>query len=224
MHWSAIPIHVIDFEGSRRSGILEVGVVTVSGGKVAETWTRLCRPIGHIPARDREVHGIDRNTAGREPLFDCEWERFVALRRNGIFGAHGAGTENHLLKSVWPYGEAAPDFAERGGRSNEWGPWIDTARLYGSIFPGLATLELQELVTVFSCGEKLNDLAKQHCPSERCRFHAALYDALASAVLLLDLLDRPGFEKTTLQWLLQMSRGAGRRQELAQRQLFSDSL
>ena len=34
MSWLAQPIFFVDFEGSRTSGILEYGVVTVQGGRV----------------------------------------------------------------------------------------------------------------------------------------------------------------------------------------------
>ena len=40
---------------------------------------------------------------------------------------------------------------------------------------------------------------------QNLHYHAALYDALAGAVLLLALLRRPEFAAATLPWLLQMS-------------------
>src|SRR5579871_3747647 len=46
MRWVEQPVFFIDFEGSHAAGILEYGVVTVLGGRVVETKTRLCRAAG----------------------------------------------------------------------------------------------------------------------------------------------------------------------------------
>ena len=32
--WSSVPIHVVDFEGSARTGVVEFGVATLLGGGV----------------------------------------------------------------------------------------------------------------------------------------------------------------------------------------------
>ena len=58
MRWAATPIHFIDFEGSAASGILEFGVVTLQGGGIAATHTRLCRATGPVAADDTKVHGL----------------------------------------------------------------------------------------------------------------------------------------------------------------------
>ena len=39
--WKDTPVHFIDFEGNSTSGIIEFGVVTLRGGEIAETRTRL---------------------------------------------------------------------------------------------------------------------------------------------------------------------------------------
>ena len=39
--WTEIPIHVVDFEGSLRTGVVEYGVVTLLGGDIINTSTRL---------------------------------------------------------------------------------------------------------------------------------------------------------------------------------------
>ncbi len=64
---------------------------------------------------------------------------------------------------------------------------------------------LEELIAACSLQPELDALAAQHCPSDRRRYHAALYDALGGALLLLALLRQPRFTKATIPWLLQMS-------------------
>lgn len=221
MHWREIPIHVIDFEGSRRSGILEYGLVTLAGGAIASTRTRLCRPLGRVDEMDIAIHRIRPSVAEAFPCFSDEWSMFCDLRRSGPLAAHFAGAENHLIKSVWPYPPASPDFAWPGRKLNDWGPWIDTGRLYAGLFPALESANLEALVAVFGYQEELDRLAEEHCPGGRCAYHAALYDALAAALLLLKLLERPSFAGASMAWLLENSCGSGpERDRLSQRELF----
>ena len=199
------PIHFIDFEGNRTSGIIEFGVVTLEQGKITSARTRLCRAIGRVGAEDTAVHGLSAETVAGEALFKDEWDYFAGLRQRGPLAAHFASVENSLLKSVWPYPRTAPDFAQMNRTVAEWGPWIDTGRLYPQFFPQLGDGKLEQLVSVCGLQSELDALAATHCPESRRHYHAALYDALAGAVLLLALLRRPEFGSSTIPWLLQMS-------------------
>jgi DNA polymerase III epsilon subunit-like protein len=219
--WSEHPIHFLDFEGNRTSGILEFGVVTLHSGAVAATRTRLCRPVGRISAEDTAVHGLRAETVAGEAPFKDEWEYFARLRESGPLAAHFAAVENSLLKSVWPYPRTAPDFSQQNRPAADWGPWIDTGRLYPQFFPRLGDGKLEQLVTACEVEGELAALAAEHCPPARRHYHAALYDALAGAVLLLALLRRPEFSAATLPWLLQMSTlDAEKRSALQQGDLF----
>ena len=104
MLWTDPPIHFIDFEGSIVSGILEYGIVTLRGGRIEKTHTRLCRATGRIREEDSAIHGLDAGALARFAPFFCEEEfaRFAALRETGPLGAHFAHVENSLIKSVWP--------------------------------------------------------------------------------------------------------------------------
>ena len=199
------PIHFIDFEGNRNSGIIEFGIVTLQLGNITSTRTRLCRAIGRIGAEETAVHGLDAETVAAEAPFKDEWEYFAGLRERGPLAAHFASVENSLLKSVWPYPRTAPDFAQMNRTVAEWGPWIDTGRLYPQFFPQLGDGKLEQLVAARGSQSELDRLAAAHCPESRRHYHAALYDALAGAVLLLALLRRPEFVPATIPWLLQMS-------------------
>ncbi len=221
MHWANTPIHFIDFEGNSTSGILEFGVVTLHGGDITATRTRLCRPLGRVSAADTAVHGLRAGSlAGEAPIAD-EWEYFAGLRESGPLAAHFAHVEHHLLKSVWAYPRSAPDFARPGKSTTEWGPWIDTGRLYPQFFPQLGDGKLEELITAGGLTNELKSLATVHCPAGRRHYHAALYDALAGALLLRALLARPEFAAATIPWLLQMSTlDGGKRGALQQGDLF----
>ena len=51
-------------------------------------------------------------------------------------------------------------------------------------------------------------MAETDCPAGRGHYHAALYDALASALLLARLFQETGFETVTLHWLLRQSQSS----------------
>lgn len=203
--WTEQPIHFIDFEGSAASGILEYGVATVVGGRVADAQTRLCRATGRVRAEDVAVHGIEPEAvAGRAP-FSEEFELFAGLRESGPLAAHFAGVENGLIKSVWPYPRRSPDFVRAGCSVLEWGPWIDTGRLYPQIYGGLASANLGALIDAFGLQAELDAAAARWCPPERARYHAALYDALAGALLLARLAGEPSVTDVSVAWLLTKS-------------------
>ena len=221
MHWADTSIHFIDFEGSTASGILEFGVVTLRNGAIAEPRTRLCRATGRGAAVDTAVHGLDERALRGTAPFKDEWEYFAGLRGSGPLAAHFAHAENHLLKSVWAYPRHAPDFARPGKTATEWGPWIDTGRLYPQFFPQLGDGKLEQLVAATGLQAELAELAAKHCPAGRRQYHAALFDALGGALLLRAMLQRPEFAEATIPWLLQMSTlDADKRGALQQGDLF----
>ncbi len=221
MHWADTPIHFIDFEGSGASGILEFGVVTLRGGELEAVHTRLCRPVGRVTAEDTAVHGLDAAALAAQAPFTDEWEYFAGLRGSGPLAAHFAHAENFLLKSAWPYPRTVTDFARPGREATEWGPWIDTGRLYGQLSPQLVSAKLEALVLTTGLQAELDTLAAQHCPAARRQYHAALYDALGGVLLLRALLQRPEYASATIPWLLQMSTlDSGKRSALQQGDLF----
>jgi len=205
MRWTDGPIHFIDFEGNGTSGIIEFGVVTLRNGGISETRTRLCAAIGRVNPEDTAIHGLGNDDLRAAAPFKEEWEYFAGLRGNGPLAAHFAQAENYLLKSVWAYPRSVPDFARPRRTVTEWGPWIDTGRLYPQFFPEFGKGKLEELIAAGGLQAELDALAALHCPASRRNYHAALYDALAGALLLQALLRRPEFAGATLPWLLQMS-------------------
>lgn len=177
-------MHVLDFEGGARTGVVEFGAATLLGGEIVSVQTGLCAPLGPIPAIDTQCHGLTgRDLAGCR-TFDAQWERFVSLRASGVLAAHNSPVEARLLAATWPHPSAVPSVSEDAVASAEWGPWIDTLRLARQWAPSLGDFRLAELVRSLRLGERLDALAAKHCPSDRRRFHCAGYDALAAALVL----------------------------------------
>ena len=220
-NWTAQPIFFVDFEGSRTSGVLEYGVATLFEGRIVEAHTRLCRAVGRVRPEDAAVHGLREEALAAHAPFADDWEFFASLRERGPLAAHYAGVENALLKSVWPYPRNSPDFARPGERVIEWGPWIDSARLYAQLYPRLDSGRLESLVAAGGLQAELDALAVTYCPPDRRRYHAALYDALAGALLLGSLARDPQLARLTTMQLLALSTLDGeKRDALQQRELF----
>ncbi|CAI8310335.1 MAG: DNA polymerase III PolC-type [Opitutia bacterium UBA7350] len=218
------PVHVIDFEGSRRSGIVEYGVVTLLEGRITETRTRLCAPTGEMQAREIQQHGIGQALLGNAKPFSEDWDYFAGLRSSGPLCAHNAGYEDALLKDVWSCPRRSLDFArpDSGAEIATWGPWLDTLQLYRHLYPDLARHNLSALIEIFELTKKLQTFALKFCPETRCRFHSALYDALASACLLLHLFQEPALKEVTLTWLLQQSASSDNAREALSQIEFPD--
>ena len=221
MAWTEQSIFFVDFEGSRASGILEFGVVEVRSGIVVNARTRLCRATGRVRAEDSAVHGLEETALAAHEPFAEEWNYFSSVREMGPLAAHYAGVENGLLKSVWPYPHNVPDFARPGARVAEWGPWVDTARLYAQLYPQLESGKLEALVAACGLQKELDAHAAAYCPPERRRYHAALYDALAGALLLGSLARDPQVSALSVMQLLALSTLDGaKRDALQQGDLF----
>jgi DNA polymerase III epsilon subunit-like protein len=221
MRWLEQPIYFIDFEGSTASGILEYGVVTLKGGRVTAAQSRLCAPTGSVRPADTEIHGLRAESLAGLAPFSADWEVFAGYREKGPFAAHYAGAENSLIKTVWPYPRESPDFARPGGTVAEWGPWIDSARIYSQLYPKLESGRLESLVAACGLQAELDSLSGQHCPPGRKRFHAALYDALAGALLLGSLSRYPQIASlTVMQFLALSTLDPDKRESIVQRELF----
>jgi len=221
MRWVEQPFFFVDFEGSHAAGILEYGVVTVVGDRVVETNTRLCRAAGRVRAEETAMHGLrEKNLVEHAPFTD-DFDFFAGRRDRGPLAAHYAGVENALLKAVWPYPRRSTDFARPGESLVDWGPWIDTGALYAQLYPRLVSLKLADLIVACGLQAELDVLAATHCPPPRRRYHAALYDALAGALLLTSLAREPWLaELSTAQMLALSALDPEKRDALQQRELF----
>lgn len=219
--WTEQPIFFLDFEGNQSSGVLEYGVAEVRRGKIGRTQTRLCQAIGRIREEDRAVHGLSEEELSPWSPFSDEWEFFATLRERGPLAAHYSGVENALVKSVWPYPRNSPNFARPGERVIDWGPWIDTARIFSQLYPDIGSGQLETLITTCGLREELDALAAERCPPKRRVFHSALYDALAGALLLVWLARDPRIANLTVMQMLALSTlDPQKREALQQGELF----
>ena len=154
---------MIDFEGNKELGVWEYGIVTLQNFSVSACEYKVC-----------------------SGDFEKNFETFASKRRSGIFCAHSAQVEDGLLRYYWASPGQVPFFF-KDGTTLSWGPWLDTKMIYRKLFKGLPSYELGDLVSTFSLKGELIELANKYCSNESCKFHHALFDALAAALLLRNL-------------------------------------
>ena len=203
-------IHIIDFEGSPQTGVLEWGIVSIQGENLLEAKTRLCGTKSSIDLIDSEQHGITSELVAECPDFAHDFDLFAQLRKSGPLCAHNASVEDRFLKSTWSYTRQSPDFSnpKEDRLLTSWGPWLDTLSIYRRLYPDLDSYQLNTLICLFGLKESLNQLAQEYCPKERIRYHCALYDALASALLLQRLFTLEELNGLSLFQLFTLSAGS----------------
>lgn len=221
LYWEEVPIHVIDFEGGPQCGIVEFGVVTIKGYSIESMATRLCRPKARIPKNEQAVHGISSSEADAALPFQEEWDRFARLRETGPLSAHFASAENTMLKSVFPYPRSSPSWLDDGKEVANWGPWLDTGVLYRELGDNKSSLKLEDLIQRYDLQGDLDALGRTRCPKGRQGYHCALYDAIASALLLTFYCREFCDERMLVGQLIALSQGSAvKRQKVEQRELF----
>lgn len=184
-----IPIFLIDFEGSKKLGVVEYGMVCVWRNQIVSSDTAICRPLQKISKKDEDFFDITNDEAFACLPFESAYELFADARGRGIFAAHNCGTEDSLLRMHIPSpGKVSDFFMEKETLS--WSPWIDTRHLAKFLNQGLDSEKLSNVIQDFGLQNHLDGLAKMHCPPERAKWHCALYDALASALILQSALEK----------------------------------
>ena len=200
------PIHIIDFEGSFNSGVLEWGTVTVFDSEIVSAQTRLCGTEKLIELSEIEQHGLHPTLLESCSPFEEDFEVFARWRESGPLCAHNALVEDRFLKQTWPYVRQVPDFSAHSKRAvATWGPWLDTLQIYRRLYPDLENYKLQALVRTFALEDALDQQAKQYCPKARMQYHSALFDALATALLLQRLFSAKDFPECSLFQLFTLS-------------------
>ena len=220
MTWRDLKLHAIDFEGNRKSGIVEFGMVSVLNEEILATHTRLCRSVSRLEGRDTQIHGIRQADVEDAEGFQTEWERFSGARREGVLCAHHAIVEDNLLRSIWPYPPFSVDPLNPDREIASWGPWIDTRRLYEVCFPTLPGYGLEELIVKFKLQHELEMRSAMYCPGSRRRYHCALYDAMASWLLLQAVRKRRDSGHLTLRQAVEWSLPQRLRSQIRQNELF----
>ena len=99
MNWQKAKIGVIDFEGSKRTGIVEFGYVTINGSRIISTETSCCNPSEKLVAEEEKSFGLKQTELSTLTHFKRKRELFMHLHGSvDVFCAHHSAIEENFLK------------------------------------------------------------------------------------------------------------------------------
>lgn len=180
-------ITVLDYEttGSVRGYPTEpwqIGMVSLKNGKVDagsmfESFLRVDsrRPFNpHAPGRHAQL----RDKIAGAPSPKEIWHKIMPRLTKNPLCAHNVGTEKKYTRLMAPM--------------HKFGVWIDTLTIARRCWPGCDSYALDDLVVLLDLGSRIDAV----CPGRKA--HDALYDSVASAMLLEYLLAQPGWSDVTV--------------------------
>lgn len=129
----------------------------------------------------RKVHGITNRDLVGAPAFLDLWPELRARLGGRVLLAHGAGTEKRFLRAFPWHG---------------FGPWLDSLTLLRKAYPDLPSHRLGDAIQALGLASEVDAL----CPG--LRWHDALYDAVACAVLVRHVLRAAGLEEVPLRQVI----------------------
>jgi DNA polymerase III epsilon subunit-like protein len=145
---------VLDFEGNL-SRINEFSYLIVRGNKIEQ-----CKCIKNDNASNL--------TAKITELSKTKYDFIVS---------HNYNIEKNILKKYLPY-------LHGDGKILSWGPWLDTYRIYNSLYPHLKDYTLGFLTEMFVAKDELSIYTNKLCDSQKRTFHNATYDCICTMLIL----------------------------------------
>lgn len=166
----------IDFESAgasrgRTDTPIQIGLAigTVRAGvHRQESFTSYLKTHDPIQWSAQRIHGITTAELANAPTLPLLWPEIKCRMHGAVIVAHGKGTEKRFLRAFPGHG---------------FGPWVDTLLLARAAWPDLPDHSLGNLCDTIDLTGTIRNLVPQKS------WHDALFDAVASLVLLHHLID-----------------------------------
>jgi len=160
----------------------QIGMVSLTGGMVnAESKFESLLRVGsdrpfnpHAPGRHAALRGVISAAPTPQEL----WPKIEPRLAGHPLCAHNVATEKKFVRAMAPM--------------HSFGPWIDTLRISRKVWPDCPSHALGKLIAMLGLKLRIDAF----CPGAEA--HDALYDAVASAMLLEHLLEQPGWGGVTI--------------------------
>ena len=119
--------------------------------------------------KDAREYIVDESTDLIDILKDIPNYQFII--------SHNVMVEKNLITKLFPYPLSYTNSLM------QWGPWLDTVKIYQTLYPNLPAYDLKNLVAQFLNNNVLDMLCSRYCNVDKQKNHNALYDALCSFML-----------------------------------------
>lgn len=137
--------------------------------KLTDTWMSYIHTDRKITWTAQQVHGITKEQLTDAPKLMLLWPDIKRRLSGNVIVAHGHGTEKRFLRAFPGHG---------------FGPWVDTLHLTRAAYPSLTDYSLGNVCTTLGLKEEISSLAQKATKGKLITWHDALYDSIASIVLL----------------------------------------
>ncbi|MFZ4483866.1 MAG: exonuclease domain-containing protein [Chthoniobacterales bacterium] len=187
--WAAVDFESTGVSPGQTDEPVQVGLAVWPGTAEApgDLFRSYVRSAARITRSARAVHGIADGEVADAPPMSALWPEFKWRLSGAVVVAHGAGTEKRFLRAFPLHG---------------FGPWLDTLALSRAALPGLPDHALGSVVAALGLEGRVQEL----CPG--LGWHDALFDAVASLLILRHLIAELDLSRATVGQLISLDRGA----------------
>lgn len=163
---------------------------------LADTWMSYIHTDKKITWAAEQVHGITKDQLKDAPKLMLLWPKLKSRLANKVVVAHGHGTEKRFLGAFPAHG---------------FGPWIDTLHLSRAAYPKLSSYSLGDLCNELNLTIEIDELASTASSNHKISWHDALYDSIASIVVLRHIIRVFSLSDSPLTLLTQPNTSAWRK-------------
>jgi len=153
-----------------------------------DTWMSYIYTDKKITWAAQQVHGITKDQLKDAPKLMLLWPHLKRRLSNNVVVAHGHGTEKRFLKAFPAHG---------------FGPWVDTLHLSRAAYPQLSDHSLGNICNELKLTVEIDHIAKNASSKQVISWHDALYDSIASIVVLRHIIQSFELANSSLSLLTQ---------------------
>jgi len=166
---------------------------------LSDTWMSYIHTDKKITWAAQQVHGITTKQLADAPKLMLLWPQIKRQLADRVVVAHGHGTEKRFLRA----------FPNHGFK-----PWVDTLHLSRAAYPTLSSYSLGNLCETLDLTDEIDQITQIESPGTSITWHDALYDSIASIVLLRHIIDTYSLANSPLNLLTQPNTSAWRKNQL----------
>ena len=143
------------------------------------------RQIGYLITEDNNVIKAEEKNDDEaiESLFDLQKNKYKYIV------AHNSYVEKNFLKKYFPY------CCDQNTRIVLEHAWLDSLRVYRTLYPNLGRFELKFLVETFIDPQVLQSETESYCKKNEDKFHHSLFDAICVYLLIKRLTSRVNLDQ-----------------------------